>query len=193
MFIVVALCLIVTIGCTSEPTIRNSPPPVRDTGVTIHPLGDADAAGREIDGNAPLTVSAYVLVDGGVGDVISNPDLPFIVEINFGETSTWEDITDLYSIWLDRMRQRLPETYYEHTYTEPGEYTVRARVIWDDGKIVYTHPNFEPVITVTTPDDHPISIRNRIWRSADEDLLDDDYIGFFRLNAYDALEGDFKR
>jgi len=49
------------------------------------------------------------------------------------------------------------------------------------------------LLTTRWPNDHPVSIRNRIWRSADEDLQGDDYIGFFRLNAHDALEGIFKR
>lgn len=74
-------------------------------------------------------------------------------ELDFGDGSGWQDITALIASfdynWFDGVD---PAGTVQHTYTEPGDYTIDARVTYWDGEVVYAHDSGQHVIVhVTEP------------------------------------------
>jgi hypothetical protein len=81
------------------------------------------------------------------------------LEINMGDGSGWVDFTSEYKAYLLKYAgggvAEGREGAYQHTYTEPGEYIVQARVEYWDSQMIYSGvpPAYDPTAVVLPPDD----------------------------------------
>jgi hypothetical protein len=76
------------------------------------------------------------------------------VEMDYGDGSGWRDVTYDYNHKWDFMFDTDgPDlsTWDQYNYTEPGTYTIRGRVTYWDGEVVYSRPETEVTVTVSAP------------------------------------------
>lgn len=94
--------------------------------------------GAEVTGPAPLQLLAEPNYGLGERDDDSREDITK-VEVNFGDGGGWSDVTaDAQAMWSGEPVDWLNSTL-EHTYTEPGDHIIIARLTFWDGEVVYSN------------------------------------------------------
>jgi hypothetical protein len=145
------LLLLLCASCSSTTWSSGDPVFERSTCSYIQCYSTPDGPSLHgIEGKAPCNVGAVVdfFVD-------SNPKTGVVfikVEIDFGDGSGWRDITssmkDMDYYYYDGLD---PAHSVLHTYAQPGEYRVRARITYWDGEVIESRQDIggEPLVKVT--------------------------------------------
>ncbi|MCH7472556.1 hypothetical protein IIA79_06355 [bacterium] len=157
----VLICIVLASGCKGGDVTAVPYMPERAVVPFVHPY---DAEGNPLDpehaplfatGVAPIHLDAYVWISAGDNDR-GEQALGELIEIDFGDGSGWINVTEQMKEYNSARwfyeGQDPQDLYIRHTYTEPGEYVIRARATFWDGEVVYSESAFEPTITVLAAD-----------------------------------------
>lgn len=149
--LVLAATVLIQQGCSSSGFDQYEPIP---RGWTVSLSDEADKSGV-----APHSIEIDIHIASGQED----PEERFPcarIDLDYGNGSGWQDVTSATHSQGDSLPLQVGQV--THTYTEPGQYILRTRITWWDGKIEI-QPNEQditymlatdkdPYITVTAPE-----------------------------------------